>query len=334
VKGAVGLRRPAARLRLAGSAVGQYESVSDLLQDAVAELYAADPDWFIARRDELAAAARSAGQAAAARQIAGLRKPTRAAWMVNLLARREQDLVAGLNELGGQLRAAQRSLDGERIRELSGRRRALVDELTRRAVAVSGEHGAPAALRDEVSATFGAALADPDVAEQVTAGRLVRAVRREGFGEPGTVPLLVVPPARAPVAARKPAREAARKPAREAARKPAREAARKPAREAAGGRSRQAIEARAREVRERHRAALAAAEQAAADARRELDAAVAARDEQQDAIRDLQTRLAQARRALAEATRKVRVAQAVERGAVGELDKLRRRPLSISSPPG
>src|SRR5579875_130755 len=209
-------RPPGARLRLVSVAGGQYVTVSDPLQDAIAELYAADPDGFIARRDQLAAAARSAGQAAAARQIAGLRKPTRAAWMVNLLARREQDLVVGLGDLGGQLRAAQRSLDGERIRELSGRRRALVEELTRKAIALSGEHAAPAVLRDEVSATLSAALADPGVAGAALLPRAAH--RRRGLrpGGPSAHSAVSGPGAvsgpRAPSAARRRVRDVARRP--------------------------------------------------------------------------------------------------------------------------
>src|SRR5579875_748364 len=362
-------RPPGARLRLVSVAGGQYVTVSDPLQDAIAELYAADPDGFIARRDQLAAAARSAWQAAAARQIAGLRKPTRAAWMVNLLARREQDLVVGLGDLGGQLRAAQRSLDGERIRELSGRRRALVEELTRKAIALSGEHAAPAVLRDEVSATLSAALADPEVAEQVAAGRLVRAVRREGFGEPGAVPLLVVPSpagsgAGAGTAGRPPggpatgaarggaagrggaaaqggtpqARLAAGR-AERAQRGAAEGARRGPAAErsrdaAARERLQAAVEARARAVRERHRAAVAVAERAVSDARQELSAAASDQEERLKAVRDLEAQLAQARRALAWATRRVRVAKATQRSAMADLDRLRAGPLSITDPPG
>ena len=53
--------------------------MSDLLADAVAELYEADPDGFTERRAELAAAARDAGEPAAAKQIMALRKPTRSA---------------------------------------------------------------------------------------------------------------------------------------------------------------------------------------------------------------------------------------------------------------
>ena len=61
--------------------------MEDLLADAEAELYTADPDRFTQRRSELVAQAREAGQGDAARRIAALRKPTRSAWAVNRLVR-------------------------------------------------------------------------------------------------------------------------------------------------------------------------------------------------------------------------------------------------------
>ena len=164
----------------------------DLLPEAVAELYSSDPDEFIKRRGVLAAQAREAGAPRAAKQIAGLRKPTRSAWTVNQLVRAEPGLTAQLAELGEQLRAAQRSLDGAAIRDLSLRRRQLTDALTRQAFKVSGQHSPPAALREEVAATLGAALADPQVAERLQAGALERAARSDGFGTPGAPVLTLV----------------------------------------------------------------------------------------------------------------------------------------------
>jgi hypothetical protein len=154
----------------------------DLLQEAVAELYSSDPGEFIARRAEFAARARKAGEAAAAKQIAALRKPTRSAWVVNQLLRAQPDVAAQLETLGAELRSAQNALDGKAIRDLSRQRRELVDALTRQAFTVSGQRSPPAALRDEVTGTFGAALADPQVAEQLRAGALERPARRDGFG--------------------------------------------------------------------------------------------------------------------------------------------------------
>src|SRR5580698_9622545 len=83
-----------------------------IVEAAAAELYSADPDGFVARRKELAAQARAAGDAAAAKQITALGKPTKSAWLVNRLVRTDPSVPARLAELAGQLRANATSLDG------------------------------------------------------------------------------------------------------------------------------------------------------------------------------------------------------------------------------
>jgi hypothetical protein len=151
--------------------------MSDLLADAEAELYGADPDGFTARRAELAAGARDAGEPAAAKQIAALRKPTRSAWVVNRLVRSDAEIRSRLSALAADLRAA---ADGTTIRELTAARARLVDELTRTALRVAELAAPPAALREEVTATLDAAIADPEVAASL--GTLVRAAHYAGFG--------------------------------------------------------------------------------------------------------------------------------------------------------
>ncbi len=125
--------------------------MSDLLANAVAELYEADPDEFTGRRQGLAAQAREAGEPAVAKQIAALRKPTRSAWVVNRLVREDPEVRARLDEISADLRAAAGSADGGRIRELTASRARLVDELTRQALQVSELPAPPAALREEVN---------------------------------------------------------------------------------------------------------------------------------------------------------------------------------------
>ncbi len=185
---------------------------ADLLGEAVEELYSADPEEFTRRRGELAAQARSAGQAAAARKIAGLRKPTRSAWVINQLARSDPEAASSLAALGEELRDAERSGDGSRMRELSQERRQLIASLVRQALAVSGQHAAPAALREEITTTLAAALADPEVAEQIRNATLLRPVQRAGFGSAQAPALALVPPPadtrQAGVRAGKPARAA------------------------------------------------------------------------------------------------------------------------------
>ncbi|WP_422771788.1 hypothetical protein ACN28C_01270 [Plantactinospora sp. WMMC1484] len=161
--------------------------MAGLSRDLVERLYAAPPDGFVAARAEAVAAARAAGDPAVAREIAGLRKPTVAAWLVNLLALRRPELMAELVELSTALRTAQRELRGARLRELSTRRRHVVAALVGQARAL----GLEADLRltagklplAEVEATLNAALADVEVAEQARSGRLVRAASYAGFGE-------------------------------------------------------------------------------------------------------------------------------------------------------
>ena len=126
----------------------------DLLQEALAELYSSDPDEFTQRRAALVARARAAGDAPAAKRIAAMRRPTRSAWVLNRLARSAPGATSELDTLGEELRAAHRSLDGTAIRELSSRRRELIDALARQAFAVSGLPSLPSeALRVEVRAT-------------------------------------------------------------------------------------------------------------------------------------------------------------------------------------
>ena len=95
----------------------------DALQAAADELYSVDPDDFMQRRAELSAEVKKSGDAATAKKIGALRKPTRSAYTVNRLARDDPDAVAELLDLGSQLRDAEKSVDAKQIRELTGRRR-------------------------------------------------------------------------------------------------------------------------------------------------------------------------------------------------------------------
>jgi hypothetical protein len=154
----------------------------DRVAAAVAELYGADPDAFTERRKALVAAAREAGQRDAAAAIAALRKPTRAAWAVNRLARDEPDAPARLAALAADLQAAEQARDGLRLRELSAARGSLIDALTAQALAAAGGPDPPPSLRAEVTATLTAALADPETAAGFAAGALTKAAQWSGFG--------------------------------------------------------------------------------------------------------------------------------------------------------
>ena len=185
-------------VRRAGAGNDDGVSGTDFVGEATTELYGSDPEAFTERRSALAAQARAAGDRPAAKEIAGLRKPTRPAWMINQLIRADPGVAGRLVELGDELRAAAAALDGAKIRELSQARRRLVDTLIRQALQQAGEESPSAALREDLTATFGAALADPKVARDLAAGTLLRPVHRADFslGLPGLA--LVPPPADAP----------------------------------------------------------------------------------------------------------------------------------------
>ncbi|SCG51564.1 hypothetical protein [Micromonospora humi] len=159
----------------------------DVPVEVVRRLYATPPERFVAARDAAVAQAREAGDPRTAREIGRLRRPTVAAWLVNLLAIRRPELVADLTRLAESLRAAQRDLRGGELRELSAQRRAVVGALVaevRRLAAA--EPAAPPAGKlplGEVEATLNAALSDTEVAEQVRTGRLLRSSHYAGFGE-------------------------------------------------------------------------------------------------------------------------------------------------------
>jgi hypothetical protein len=257
--------------------------MKDLLEDAQAELYEADPDNFTARRQELAERAREAGQPAVAKQIAALRKPTRSAWVVNRLVRSDPEVRTRLDGLAADLRGAS---DGATLRELTTARSRLVDELTRAALA--GLPAPPAALREEVTATFDAAIADPEVAGRL--GTLARAEKYAGFGTTGPMSFAAAPPAPAGPAPVKKAKDPA---------------------EAAAER-----EARRQEK-------INDAERGLAEADHTLQAALAAERDLQDTVRGLEAQLADARQRLAEARRQSYRAESRQQRAARELGRLR-----------
>jgi hypothetical protein len=300
----------------------------DLPRAAADELYAADLDAFTERRKVLAAGARAAGEPAAAKQIAALRKPTRSAWVVNRLVRADPSVPERLSTLAGELRAAEKALDGPRIRELSQARRELVDALVRQALGTTGEAAPSASLQEEVTAIFGAALADPQVAAQLAAGTLVRAEQRAGFGSGFPALALVPAPAPRPAGQAAPARApAARRAATPAARAAAAEAkaqARAEAAAAAAEAKQRAAEVAAAEAEQERRRALAEAEQAIASASRAVHAATAAVRDRQATVRRMEEQLTEAREALAEARVDARQAESAERRAQQALDRLRR----------
>jgi hypothetical protein len=159
--------------------------------DDIEQLYGVKPEDFTALRTTLAAAAKKRGDTEDAKQIAAARRPTTAAWVVNTLVRSDGTARHRLSELSERLRAAHASMDGTRIRELSAAQRKLIDELVRAGFAATGLSDPSAALRDDVTGTLQAAIADPEISARL--GRLSKAERWSGFGEFGSTTAVVAP---------------------------------------------------------------------------------------------------------------------------------------------
>lgn len=135
------------------------------------------PDDFTAARNALVKRLRAAGEREAARTAAGLRRPKLAAWAVNQVVRADPAAVEALVEAGAAVGDQQRRLLAgvgvPRLREASAARRAAVERLVAEAVAVLERLGVgPQAHVAQIPATWEAASADENAAQQVLAGRL------------------------------------------------------------------------------------------------------------------------------------------------------------------
>jgi hypothetical protein len=162
------------------------------------ELYALTPAQFTAARDERAREARQAGQRDDAAAIKKLARPTTSAWLVNQLSREAPGQLGRLVEVAEALEEAQRTLAGDRLRELSGQRRHVINDLLPQAADIASRAGQPASavVMGEVRATLEAALADSAARAAVQAGRLTKPLAYAGLGEVDLTAALALPVSR------------------------------------------------------------------------------------------------------------------------------------------
>ncbi|MET7690279.1 hypothetical protein ABZT06_20225 [Streptomyces sp. NPDC005483] len=171
--------------RRKGAKSGAERAVEAVLD----ELYTTPPADFVARREELAVAAKAAGRADDARRIHAARRPTLAAWAANLLLRSQPQESRRFLELGQALREAYRTLDAAAINELSEQRRRIVAALSQQAAQLAQEagHRLSDPARQDVESTLRAVLTDPDAADRWAGGRLEGALTPPS-DFPGTAP--------------------------------------------------------------------------------------------------------------------------------------------------
>lgn len=146
------------------------------VDEVIDELYGLRPSEFTAARDAYVAQARKAKDAAGAKRIAALRRPTLPAWASNHLVRTRPAEAEQLLALGRALREAHRTLDPHQLRQLSRQQHRLIATLVQDAVALAAQAGQPVggSALDEIGQILRSVLADPDVAEEWAKGRLVK----------------------------------------------------------------------------------------------------------------------------------------------------------------
>ncbi|MEJ1088665.1 transposase [Microbacterium sp. Mu-80] len=149
------------------------------LDDIASALYSGPPEEFTASRN---ARAKEADDRDLAERIRSLRKPTVAAWVVNLFSRERSARLGQALQLAAELREAQEDLDAPTLSELGRQRRTLTNQLATEAGSLASSHGArvTGATLEAVRQTISAAFFDQDAAAAVASGRLVHDLEPTG----------------------------------------------------------------------------------------------------------------------------------------------------------
>lgn len=154
------------------------------IEDVVDELYGLDATEFVAARDKRAREARGSGDRALADQVKGLKRPSAAAWVVNILVRHRPREIERLLEFGQSFREAQANLAGDELRRLGRQRHQVLGALGQEAGRLAQERGQSVsqAVQRDVESTLDAALTDESAANAVRSGRLLRPLSHAGMG--------------------------------------------------------------------------------------------------------------------------------------------------------
>lgn len=181
-------------------------------------LYAGPPEAFVSDRR---ARAEEVGGGELASRILALRKPSIAAWVVNVFAQERSGQLGEALQLAQELREAQEDLDAPALAKLGRERRALTRRLAQAAAELAGTRGEriTAATLEAVEQSISAAFFDPAAAGAVASGRMLRAIAPTASTEEirdavaGDIPDLEPAPARPPdeLQARRARREAERR---------------------------------------------------------------------------------------------------------------------------
>jgi hypothetical protein len=169
----------------------------DPLLTIAEELYGVLPGEFTGTRNQWAKQTKADGDAELAKRVQELRRPSVAAWVVNMLMRHQGDQMTQVLELGSSLRQAQSDLDADALRELTRQRRQLTTAVTHQGRVLAGELGQKVtdAVADQVEGTLHAAMVDEQAAAAVRSGMLVAALTATGVGTADVADSVALPAA-------------------------------------------------------------------------------------------------------------------------------------------
>lgn len=176
---------------------GRRDTEQMNLKDVAHELYALGLKEFTKTRNERAAEARDTGDRELAQDIKALKKPAKAAWVLNMLARRHSAEIEQFLSVGERLRIAQENLDGDQLRELDRKRRQLTNAVTVQGKKLAKSLGEPISdtVASEVEETLRAAMADPGGAAALASGLLIDTFDSSGLEPVNLTDVVAVPSA-------------------------------------------------------------------------------------------------------------------------------------------
>lgn len=187
-------------------------------EEIAAALSAGPPEAFVSSRK---ARAEESGSPELASRILALRKPSIAAWVLNVFAQERAAQLREALQLAAELREAQDDLDARALAKLGRERRALTRRLAEGAAELARSRGEriTSATVEAVEQSISAAFFDQDAAAAVASGRLVRALEAGATSDDVRDAIAGELPGREPVPQRPPDELQARRVRREAERR-------------------------------------------------------------------------------------------------------------------
>ena len=143
--------------------------------DVLEQLYAVEPDEFVAERKRLEHALREQDRAEEAAELAKVAKPALPVFVANRLSRERPDLVVQLVEDGERLAAAHEAGDAEQLRAVQGDLAGHVNSLVRTAPGLSDS------IEQRLSVLLRAAAINPVTATLLRRGVLSEEVEPTAF---------------------------------------------------------------------------------------------------------------------------------------------------------